>query len=356
MISNVGTFAQNELLRNRLTETQSELNRLQVQVSSGKKSVEYSGLREGARLSLSLRSTRSTNDAFLQSNVVTKTRMEQMQTVLQRVKDISVEMRNAAWSAMSPANLSSTQGNAALKAQASAALQEMTQLLNTQIDGFHLFAGRETDAAPMIDPGNISTPGTPLGNVADIAAALPLDDTAASGDTLYDSIVSHLDGNVVGAVPGSSPVRYYNGEYSATAEALLTVRIDDGFDMAYGITGRDNSINNIMQSLYALSSVDLSATTDAGFRQIARRAAADLELGQDTVVEEMGELGVKQAQIRELTTRQQDFMTTIDVQLGDIEDVDMTEAISRLTYTQNALEASYRMIAAVRDLSLVRYL
>lgn len=356
MISNVGTFAQNELLRSRLTETQADLNRLQVQVSSGKKSVDYSGLREGARLSLSLRSTRSTNEAFLQTNIVTKTRMEQTQTVLQRMKDISVEVRNAAWSAMSPANLSSTQGNAALKAQASAALQEMTQLLNTQIDGFHLFAGRETDSAPMIDPGNITTPGSPMGNVASIVAAVPLDDTAASGDTLYDSIVSHLDGSTVGVIPGSSPARYYNGEYDASREALMVVRVDAGFDISYGINGRDNSINNIMQSLYALSTVDLSATTDGGFRQIARRAAADLELGQDTVVEEMGELGVKQAQIKELTTRQENFITTIDVQLGDIEDVDMTEAISRLTFTQNALEASYRMIAAVRDLSLVRYL
>lgn len=356
MISNVGTFAQNELLRGRLTETQASLNRLQIQVSSGKKSVEYSGLREDARLSLSLRSTRSTNQAFLQSNIVTKTRMEQIQTVLQRIQDIAVDVRNAAWAATSPANLSSTQGNAALKAQASAALQEMTQLLNTQIDGFHLFAGRQSDSAPMIDPGNPSTAGSPLGNIAGIVAALPLDDTAASGDTLFDSIVSHLDGTTVGAVAGASPERYYSGEYSATEESLMVVRVDTGFDIRYGVTGRDNSINAVMQSLYALASVDLSAAGDAGFRQVARRAAQDLETGQDRVVEEMGELGVKQAQIRELTMRQQNFITTIDVQLGDIEDVDMAEAISRLTFTQNALEASYRMIGAVRELSLVRYL
>jgi len=44
MVSNVGTFAQNDLLRRRMLEIQTDVNRLQVQVSSGKKSDAYSGL------------------------------------------------------------------------------------------------------------------------------------------------------------------------------------------------------------------------------------------------------------------------------------------------------------------------
>lgn len=72
--------------------------------------------------------------------------------------------------------------------------------------------------------------------------------------------------------------------------------------------------------------------------------------------EEIGELGVKQTQLQELTTRQKDFMTTLDIQIGDVEDVDMAEAISRLTFTQTSLEASYRMLSATRDMSLANFL
>ena len=149
MINNVGTFAQNEFMRMRLTETQAEFNKLQGQVSSGKKSQNYSGLREDARLSLSLRITRSSTEAFQQANVVTRTRMEQTQTVFERLKDIANSVRNSAFPVMSSANISPTQGNAALRAQASAALQEVTHLINTQLDGFYLFAGRMADAPPM---------------------------------------------------------------------------------------------------------------------------------------------------------------------------------------------------------------
>ena len=68
MIGNVGTFAQNEFMRLRLTETQSQFNKLQGQVSSGKKSQNYSDLREDARLSLSLHASRSSTEAFLQTD------------------------------------------------------------------------------------------------------------------------------------------------------------------------------------------------------------------------------------------------------------------------------------------------
>jgi flagellin-like hook-associated protein FlgL len=356
MVSNVGTYAQAETMRVRLLEQQREINRLQVQLSTGKKTDVYSGLREEARLSVSLRVARSTNDAFIRSNTVTEQRMESIQVVLARVKDIANDMRNTAIFAMTPTSMPADGGNAAVKAQAEAALKEVIQLLNVSLDGFQLFAGREIDAKPMMDPGEVGVAGTPLDNVDSVIAVSPLANNTASGDTVYDNIVDHLDGNVVGAVAGSSPVRYYSGEYSATQESLLVARVDEGFDIDYGITGRDNSVNDILQALYALATTDLSTTTDVGYRQVVNRAAADLQTGFDGVVEEIGELGVKQSQLRDLKMRQQNTITTIELQLGQIEDVDMSTAISRLTFVQATFEASLRMVASSRELSLVRFL
>jgi flagellar hook-associated protein 3 FlgL len=356
MVSNIGSFAQNEWMRARLSETQQELNRLQGQVSSGKKSDRYSGLRDDARLSISLRQTRSTTETFVQTNVITRTRMEQTQLVYERIKDIANDVRLGTFPAISSASISAQQGNAALRAQASTALQEVLQLLNTQIDGFYLFAGRRSDAPPMINPGATGIAGTPLANVNAAANVSPLANAAASGDTVYDNIVLHLDGTAVGAVPGASPVRYYAGEYDATAESLITARIDTNADITYGINGRDDAINTIVQALYALSVSELTPSTDLGFRRLATRAADDLKSGFDGLVSEIGELGVKQNQLSELTKRQEDFIVTLDIQLGSVEDVDMAMAISRLTFTQTSLQASYQMVAAMRELSLTRYL
>ena len=151
-------------------------------------------------------------------------------------------------------------------------------------------------------------------------------------------------------------MRYYDGEYSATVESLLVTRIDTNTDITYGITGRDDSVNTIMQSLYALSVVDLNPANEAGYRQVINRVIRDLKDGFDGVIEEIGDLGVKQLQLQETTIRQNDFITALDMQIGNVEDGDMSSALSSLTATQTSLEASYRMLTLMRDMTLVKYL
>lgn len=356
MVATVGTFAQNEILRSRMRETQAEFNALQVQVSSGKKSDSYSGLGEGARLSLSLRQTKTSTETFIRSNAATDVRMQQMQTVMDRIKDLTNDMKITAYSGVSSASTPAGQGNFTIRTAARGTLAEIVQLLNSQVDGYYLFAGRSTDAPPMLDPGAVGTPGTPLGSAAALAAANPLGNTPGTGDALYEDIADHLDGTTVGAVPGAVPVRYYVGEFSATTGSHMVSRIDTSTDVTYGVTGRDASLNKVTQALYALSVGVLDATNEMGYRQLARRAVEDLEAGFQGIVEQIGALGVVQTQLKEVTVRQQDFITTLDLQIGSVEDVDMSEALSKLGATQTELEASYRMLALMRELSITKYL
>lgn len=356
MVALIGTFAQNEILRRRSQEVQSELNVLQAQVSSGKKATSYSGLGESARFSLSLRQTKVTTETFIKANTTTTVRMQQMQTVMERIKDIGNNVKIAAYAGVSSASTPAAQGNFTIRTTATGALSEITQLLNSQLDGFYLFAGRKSDTPPMTDPGSPGAIGTPLGNVSAVAATLPLGATAASGDALYDGIASHLDGTAVGGVPGATPTRYYDGEYSATDEAQLVARIDTSTDVTYGMTGRDDAVNKLTQALYVLSITSLSPANEAAYRQVALRAVADLEAGFNGIVEEIGDLGVKQTQLQDVTKRQQDFITTLDLQIGDVEDVDMSQALTKLSTTQTQLEASYRMLALMRDMSITKYL
>jgi flagellar hook-associated protein 3 FlgL len=356
MVANIGTFAQNEMIRRRVIDNQAEHARLQAQISSGRRSETFSGLGDAARVSLSLRQTKSATETFRVANTTTGIRMEQMQAVLNRVQEIANDLRNAAYPAIGSGTLPISQGNAALKARATGALQEMAQLLNTQIDGFYLFSGRRSDIPPVVEPGAADQSGTPLAAISGLAAALPTDNDPASGDALYDAIMTHLDGDVMAGQPGAIPKRYYRGEHDPTNPSPLVARIDTGTDISYGLTARAEPITAINQALFALATTDLTAATEGGFRRIVERALDDLQSGFDGVVAEIGALGVKQTQLRETADRQSDFLTTLDLQIGAIEDVDMAEALSRFNFTQTALEASFRMLVSMRDMSLTRYL
>src|SRR5262249_35884132 len=124
--------------------------------------------------------------------------------------------------------------------QATARLKEVVSLLNTQIDGVYLFGGRETNAAPMTNVGDITTVGTPLNTAAALNGGFPLT-TTASGDARYTAIDPLLTGTNF----------YYTGDTGPAA--TLTARVDEGLDVNYGYTGDNPAFKEVLRGLYALA-------------------------------------------------------------------------------------------------------
>jgi flagellar hook-associated protein 3 FlgL len=136
----------------------------------------------------------------------------------------------------------------------------------------------------------------------------------------------------------------------------LSVAIDNGVNLSYGIRADDPAIRTVLNAIFALAGTNLSTTTDAGFREIASRAAADLALGSQGVTTIASNLGVKQQTLQATEDRHSNFQTAIQTQLSDIQDVDMTEAITRLTQTQTQLQASFQLLSSLKSLTLSNYI
>jgi flagellar hook-associated protein 3 FlgL len=341
MSMNVATLAHNTALRLRLLEVQSEMNLTQMQVSTGKKSDIFSGLRSEARTSISLSVTQSTTQVYKQNINIAKTRTDTMQTVLKRINDIAVEIKNAAIEASSVPVTATGSSTAVVKQLAQERLREISSLLNTEVDGRYLFSGFDISNPPMIDPGAIGTAGTPLDDVAALAPALT---TTASGTARYAAITTYL----------GTVANYYTGDTVATNQT--TVRIDDGTDIAYGVRGDDTSIQTVLRGIYAMATTDLTTTSEAGYRQILNLAMTDLDAGQAQVTQVSAVLGVQQSTMDEAYERHSNFLVTLASQISDVEDVDAAESLSRMTLLQTNLEASYRLLASTKDLTLASFL
>lgn len=136
----------------------------------------------------------------------------------------------------------------------------------------------------------------------------------------------------------------------------LSVRIDNGIDLEYGIRADNPAIRKILDALFALATTDLNTTTEAGFRELARITSEELNSGRSQIADLAAELGVKENVLDSTETRHKDFMVVIETQLDRAENVDMAEAVTRLTQTQASLEASYKLLASLRNLSLAQYL
>ena len=136
----------------------------------------------------------------------------------------------------------------------------------------------------------------------------------------------------------------------------LQVRIDNGIDLEYGLRADNPAIRKILDALFALATTDLDVNDVGGFREIARLAADDLNTGRSMVSDLSAELGVKENVLDTTEARHKDFLVVTETQLDQVENVDMADTVSRLTQTQTNLEASFKLLASVRNLSLANYI
>ena len=411
--TSIATATQNAIIRARILEIQTEMQRTQVQIATGKKTDVYSGLRTEARTSISLNNTKASIETYKQTIAMTKARMETMQAALGRITDIAVEVRNVALQVRGAEATPTGSASAALKSLAENRLKEIATLLNTEVDGRHLFSGLRVATQPMIDPGKIGTVGTPLDTVATTAPALannvaagqaryvdiagakntasagvaaggtviPLSTApagvqvgqqvrfaghatvytiaavGASNVTLSAGLTAGIAANegvsFIGTVDENAPGFYYQGDLGAQQ---VSARIDDGYDLEYGMRGDHPAFATIMGALYALATSDLTTANDAGYRELARLAMNDLDNGFDELQEQIGVLGVRQDTIEQTETRHTDFLVILAGQIVNVEDVDAADAMTRLTLLQTNLESSFRLIAGTRELSLSIYL
>jgi flagellar hook-associated protein 3 FlgL len=611
-MSTISTLGQNDFIRAQIMRIQKQMDTLNNQVSSGKKAQVFSGINDVSQLSLQLNHRVSLTQSYITNIDNAKTRIKPVQAVLQRITDIANQLRNDALIGSSAAALPTAKGNAALKAEAEQALNEIASLLNTKIGNDFLFGGRDTTNPPMSNFGSASNASSILGQVASVASGLT--STTASGDNVYDAITRYLSNNVTyttaqggtapapfgytgetgapggsaysfttsgatainsttvtlaqsndlpkvgdyiefatippmngayqvtgvagsaltiartpatvigveNAIPAGTAVNvirqpsavttvsvssaqttglaitaaaasgatqisvastssykpgdriqisssagtYYSvtnvdaasgtitiagvpgGGSLATAAAVtdtitvdhgyapgtnlinvgsttgvtagmsvkfsnsnvaytvsqvvsstqiqvvaegtssgtglsvpifapiaaptlanqevtatfgpavtpLSATIDDQVSLNYGIRADDPALRTVLGAIFALATANLSSTTDAGFREVATRAAADLANGSRDVTTLASTLGVKEQTLQATEDRHKDFLGTLQSQLSTVEDADMTESITRLTQIQTQLQASFQLLSTLKSLSLANYI
>jgi len=180
-----------------------------------------------------------------------------------------------------------------------------------------------------------------------------------SGTQITVTAESTTSGNGLDAYLPPPITTLRGGEVTATFGAQiepLKVRIDNGIDLEYGIRGDNPAIRKVLDAIFALATTDLNTTTSGSFREIARLAADDLNTGRSMVSDLSASLGVKENVLDTTEQRHRDFLVVTESQLDRVENVDMADAVSRLTQTQTNLEASYKLLTSVRGLSLANYI
>ncbi len=296
-----------------------ELSLATQQTATGKVADSYAGLGAGARTSLSLR-PQITQLATWSANIDSATaRLGVTQSALTSITAIASSFlaKAATLNGLTPG----VTGDVA--AAAKTALVQVAQLLNSKVGDTYVFAGQDT-------------------------ANPPVPDTSAA------TLIPALLGSDTAAPP-----------FSATlGTAVPTVQTGQGERAPVGVLANQNTLSvsavpttgsymrDIMRAL-----ATLATTADGpGLQATAADTTARLHSAVGAASNETGALGDVQAGLASRKTQLTDVRTALTAQVSGVEDVDLAAALTRVSQLQTQLQASFQLIAGVKDLTLSKYI
>jgi flagellin-like hook-associated protein FlgL len=281
------------------------------------------------------------------------------QSALLRMGDIAREFRTTA--AMR-ANSADPGSLVTLQRQARAALTEVAHLLNTRHVGEYVFGGSDTANPPFPDPNGLAT--GPMAQ--DIAAQMDSLASGASAATVSAQTLSIAGSSTAGYSPFSA---FLEDPLSGATEARRGVPAGDGEVIRFGIAANRNAeavsggvtaggwardlLRNLM-SLAALTPAQMAAPAE--FDAAVGNIREGLRSAESALGEEAGALGAVEARIETAQKRHAAVSAALGKQLGGIQEVDLAETLTKLQATRTTLEASYRAIGSLSELSLAKFL
>ncbi|MCI5097399.1 MAG: flagellar hook protein [Rhodobacteraceae bacterium] len=356
-VGRLSTLQLNLTNRRHVSTTTTALESAGREVSTGRRADIFKDLGPRAAAALKLRSNEEDTQAYLLSNGVLGNKLQAMLTSTDSIRErTQAVLESALGNASRPVNGADT-----LQEQARAALESIVATLNTSYNGDHIFAGIESNEAPMtrwsetnpetgLSPKDVleGIVGSGPTSVADVQAM------TAEIDAIFDS------SNTV------NPERNYEGTYfsgsplqdgSGNPTNRVTARISPGQALDYGVQANDQGFRDIIKGLSMLASTDVAQIDDPeAYEAFMSHVIDALSAGQEGALDTSARIGFNQQVVETAVTRLTDLSLVQRTQIANYETVDPYEAVTRMTSLENQLQASYQVSARLSNLSILNYL
>lgn len=347
MTTSVSTAAVSQSLRYNLMRAQAEL------VNANKEAqtitVADRGLALGARTSQSISLSRDLErlNGIIDQNELISSRLTGTQNALQQLQDRAQTLMSTL-----SAGISGDASADVMLTDAKGTLDALTSILNTSINGEHIFAGINTDVSPI----GAYTAGSPAKAAFDASFqaffTFPQSDPQAANITTAQ-MNTFLDTVVTPQFMGAG----WQTNWSDGSDEPITSRISLNETIETSVSANGEGIRKL--AMVASSVFDLLSAPDMS--QAAKSALLEKAVG--IVGEAIGDLatlqaetGITQQRVSKATERMEMQADIFERTVGKMEAVDPYEASTRVTALMDMIEASYALTARLQQLSLTKFL
>jgi flagellar hook-associated protein 3 FlgL len=383
-----------------ILEQQASLVRTGQQVASGRRILAPADDPTGAKRLLDLEQSLELTAQFVTNGKIATNRLgledgalDAAGNILQRVREIAVQANNSTLTAPD---------RQALAREVGVRLDELLGVANTK-DGNneYIFAGVSSQARPFAanGAGGFVYNGDQTRREIQIGP----DYRVAMGDDGSSVFLQPRNGNATfatgqgGANTGTGiiddgalldPALWVPDSYSITMTSATAYEVRDGAaalvttgtfssgaaisfaGIQVGITGqpaagdsfsvdpsvRQGMFTTVQDLESALNASQVTPAEQAAFNNAMNRSIADIDQALERLLAVRADVGARLVAVENEQQANEGFEIHLQTLRSEIEDLDLAEAISRLTQQSTALEAAQASFVRIQDLSLFRFL
>jgi flagellar hook-associated protein 3 FlgL len=340
------------------------LDQLTTQISTGLISNSYAGLGAGAAVSLNLNPQIAALQTWQNNINQASSTMQVTQTAMTQIQQIASNFL------AQTGNLEGTDASEvdSVAASAQQALVQVADLLDTQDGNTYVFAGQDTTNPPVPDPDSILSSGfyTQIaaqvgqlgtqGAATTVANALTIAGSNAPGLSPFSAYMSQPIQSAVNPASTLQAPTIQIGQGQTAPVGLLASSNSAATSTGVGTTSTGSYMRDLMLSLATIGSLSSSQVGDAGYTALVQSTNTTLTGAISAMAEDAGVLGNTQTNLTTDQTTMADTATALTTQVGNVQDVDVAQAMSNVQLVETQLQGSYQVIAAMSGLSLAKYL
>ncbi len=303
----VTTFGAYNSVITGLMTAEARQNQANVQISSGMVAQDLKGFGGSAEALTAAKTLKTRVDGFVDNAKTLSSRLDAQNLALSTVSDAGSGARQAI------ANAVATGRADGLMQTLQSYLNQASSGLNTQFNGHYLFSGGKVDTPPV--------------------AAQSLTD-----------LVTPPPGGV-----------FQNDQLAPTSRLDETTTIQSGMLASNVGSGLFNALASV-QSFSQGAGGPLSGQLTQAQTDFLTNMLGTFDQVNQGLTATVASNGLMQNRTDQALSTQQDRQTVLKQMIGNVTDVDMAEAASRLSQAQVALQASAQVFASLQNTSLLNYL
>jgi flagellin-like hook-associated protein FlgL len=332
----VSFLGQSNAQISRLNNMRTQMDDLERQVGTQKKFETMTGFGLGTQRILQLHADRDHSQVFSDNIDSAVSNMTLMSNSMTKITDGLNKMISFLQNQPQDAQFNATDVNT----QAQQMLDFITDVTNTNIAGRYLFAGTDTQNAPVAD-------------LTTLNANLQSEVTNwLSGATTTPQLLTNTDG-LSGTALGFSP--------SISGAQDVTVRIDTNLEISYGAVADRSGIQDVLRSLAFMANIHApnpatDVPTNAQFGTAIDHILATARSAVDAIQTAQGKMSGTLDLSKSIQDTHKHDINLFSSQIDAAENSDATSVIVQLQALQTQLQASYQVSHIVSQLSLTNYI